>query len=83
MVCAAHFLLAAFLRPSVPATTTGCRWLIASPAGISVASEPLQAAWIFVARLCRRTSRASSVANKVLGKRMKIFVLPILYSSGL
>lgn len=26
-------------------------------------------------RLCRRTSRASSVANRVLGKRMKILVL--------
>lgn len=26
-------------------------------------------------RLCRRTSRASSVANSVLGKRMKILVL--------
>lgn len=26
-------------------------------------------------RLCRRTSKASSVANRVLGKRMKILVL--------
>lgn len=26
-------------------------------------------------RLCRRTSRESSVANRVLGNRMKIFVL--------
>lgn len=26
-------------------------------------------------RLCRRTSRASSVANSVLGKRIKILVL--------
>lgn len=43
---------------------------------ISIPQDPHGIAGVSLSpRLCRRTSRESSVANRVLGNRMKIFVL--------
>lgn len=51
-------------------------WRKSPKAVISIPQDPHRIAGASLSpRLCRRTSRESSVANRVLGNRMKILVL--------